>query len=77
MQNTLYIIAYIYIYNTCSGAIIPGQFGPTNRLLLCRNNLCLTLTISCCGMPSVMQTISGTSASRASIIAAAAPGGGT
>ena len=32
---------------------------------------------TCWGMPSVMQTISGTSDSSASKIAAAAPGGGT
>jgi len=33
--------------------------------------------MSCCGMPSVMQTTSGISASIASKMAAAAPGGGT
>jgi len=37
----------------------------------------ITLTISCCGIPSVIQTINGTSASMASKIAEAAPGGGT
>lgn len=61
----------------CSGAMIPGQLGPTRRDLFWRSNLCLTLTISCCGIPSVMQTINGISASTASKIAAAAPGGGT
>lgn len=62
---------------TCSGAMIPGQFGPINRLFDWRTNACLTRTMSCCGIPSVMQTISGTSASIASKTAAAAPGGGT
>eukprot|EP00444_Apocalathium_aciculiferum_P000794 CAMPEP_0183408076 /NCGR_PEP_ID=MMETSP0370-20130417/17814_1 /TAXON_ID=268820 /ORGANISM="Peridinium aciculiferum, Strain PAER-2" /LENGTH=33 /DNA_ID= /DNA_START= /DNA_END= /DNA_ORIENTATION= len=33
--------------------------------------------MSCWGMPSVMQTISGISASNASMMAAAAAGGGT
>jgi hypothetical protein len=37
----------------------------------------LTLTMSSTGMPSVMQTISGISASIASRIASAAKGGGT
>ena len=36
-----------------------------------------TRTMSCTGTPSVMQTISGISASIASQIASAAPGGGT
>ena len=36
-----------------------------------------TLTMSATGMPSVMQTISGTSASMASRMASAANGGGT
>lgn len=34
-------------------------------------------TMSCCGMPSVMQTTSSSSASMASMIALAAKGGGT
>lgn len=38
---------------------------------------CNKINLTCWGIPSVMQTISGTSASSASIIAAAAPGGGT
>lgn len=62
---------------TCSGAMIPGQFGPIKRLFDCRTNACLTRTISCCGIPSVMHTIKGTSASIDSNMAAAAPGGGT
>lgn len=36
-----------------------------------------TLTISCCGIPSVIQTTSSISASKASIIAFAAKGAGT
>ena len=54
----------------------PGQFGPISRdfePLSAR----LTLTISITGMPSVMHTISGTSASIASSMASAAPAGGT
>ena len=62
---------------TCPGAMIPGQLGPMRRDLVCRVRACLTLTISFCGMPSVMHTINGISASNASKIAAAAPGGGT
>ena len=36
-----------------------------------------TLTMSCCGMPSVMHTANGISAAIASRIADAARGGGT
>ena len=59
-----------------SGVITPGQFGPISRdaePLRTR----LTRTMSTTGMPSVMQTISATSASIASRIASAANGGGT
>ena len=37
----------------------------------------LTLIMSATGIPSVMQTMSGISASMASQMASAAPGGGT
>lgn len=57
--------------------MIPGQFGPSSLDLFCLSNLCFTRTISCWGIPSVIQTINGTSASIASEIALAAPGGGT
>jgi len=57
--------------------MIPGQLGPSNLDLFCLINLCFTRTISCWGIPSVIQTIKGTSASIASEIAFAAPGGGT
>lgn len=63
--------------HTCSGAMIPGQLGPSNLDLFCLISLCFTRTISCWGIPSVIQTIKGTSASIASEIAFAAPGGGT
>ena len=56
--------------------ITPGQLGPISRdwePLSAR----LTRIMSPTGMPSVMHTISGTSASIASQIASAAPGGGT
>lgn len=62
---------------TCSGAIIPGQFGPIRRDLFCSKSRLLTFTISCCGIPSVIHTINGISASIASKIAEAAAGGGT
>ena len=56
--------------------ITPGQFGPTSRDFdPCSARL--TFTMSSTGTPSVMQTISGISASIASQMASAAPGGGT
>lgn len=64
-------------FQTCSGAMIPGQLGPINLLLFCCTNKRFTSTISRWGIPSVIQTISGISASIASMMALAAPGGGT
>src|SRR6266851_7671200 len=58
------------------GEIIPGQFGPISRVLEFFN-AAATRTMSIVGMPSVMQTTSGTHASIASRIASAANGGGT
>ena len=58
------------------GVMTPGQFGPIRRDLE-PDSARLTLTMSSTGMPSVMQTISGISASIASRIASAANGGGT
>ncbi|GJD74578.1 hypothetical protein CFIICLFH_2812 [Methylobacterium goesingense] len=55
---------------------MPGQFGPTRRDFE-PSRARLTRTMSSTGMPSVMQTMSGTSAWIASQIASAAPGGGT
>lgn len=60
-----------------SAFIIPGQLGPINLDLFCVLKMLLTLTISCWGIPSVMQTIKPISASIASIIALAAWGAGT
>lgn len=57
--------------------IIPGQLGPTSLVLFCLTSLCLTLTMSCCGMPSVIQTTRPISASIASIMAAAVNLAGT
>ena len=54
----------------------PGQFGPIRRDFESASAR-FTFTMSATGMPSVMQTISGISASIASAIASAAPGGGT
>ena len=58
------------------GVITPGQLGPTRRDFE-PSSARLTLTMSITGMPSVMQTISGTSASIASRIASAAKAAGT
>ncbi len=58
------------------GEITPGQFGPTN-LDFDRFTTSHTFTMSSVGMPSVMQTISGSPASSASRIPSAANGGGT
>src|SRR5271167_4482796 len=58
------------------GEIIPGQFGPISReFFVFRYSH--TFTMSSAGMPSVMHTISAMPASAASMIASAAPGGGT
>ena len=58
------------------GEMMPGQFGPISReFFVFRNSHAFTMSIV--GMPSVMQTISGTPASAASMMASAAPGGGT
>src|SRR4051794_27830550 len=58
------------------GEMMPGQFGPMSRdLRVCRNSHARTM--SSAGMPSVMQTMSGSSASADSMIASAANGGGT
>ena len=54
--------------------ITPGQFGPIRRDFEPESER-FTFTMSATGMPSVMQTISGISASIASAIASAAPGG--
>ena len=56
--------------------ITPGQFGPISRDFEPLSSR-LTFTMSSTGMPSVMQTISEISASIASAMASAAPGGGT
>ena len=54
----------------------PGQLGPTSVVFEPCSAL-FTFTMSRTGMPSVMQTTSGISASIASQIASAALGGGT
>ena len=59
------------------GLMIPGQFGPINRVFDCWLRCHFTLTMSCCGTPSVIATTSGISALMASMIAAAQNGGGT
>ena len=59
-----------------SGVMMPGQLGPMRRDADPWRAR-LTFTMSSTGMPSVMQTMSGISASIASRIASAAKGGGT
>ena len=54
----------------------PGQFGPIRRDFDPDSER-FTFTMSATGMPSVMQTISGISASIDSEMASAAPAGGT
>lgn len=57
------------------GAMIPGQLGPTRRVFPCVLSMSVMRTMSCCGIPSVMQTTRGISASMASSMPAAANGG--
>lgn len=57
--------------------MIPGQLGPMSLETFCLRRACFTFTISCWGIPSVMQTINSISAATASRIASAAKGGGT
>ena len=59
-----------------SGVMTPGQFGPI-RIDLVPSSARFTFIMSSTGMPSVMQTMSSSSASIASRIASAAKGGGT
>jgi hypothetical protein len=59
------------------GLIIPGQLGPISLVLFYDLIAYLTLTMSIAGIPSVIQTTNGISASTASRIASAAKGGGT
>ena len=59
-----------------SGVRTPGQFGPISRDFD-PESARFTRTMSSTGMPSVMATISSTSASIASRIESAANGGGT
>ena len=59
-----------------SGVMTPGQFGPIS-VVFEPSSARLTFIMSSTGMPSVMQTTSGISASIASRIESAAKGGGT
>ena len=56
-----------------SAVITPGQFGPINLAFVDFKKF-FTFTISCTGIPSVMQTIRRTPASADSMIASAANG---
>ena len=58
------------------GVSTPGQLGPISRVFEPDSER-LTLTMSMTGMPSVMHTTSGISASIASAMASAAKAGGT
>jgi len=60
------------------GDAMPGQFGPTMRVLRPDATLCAHAAVeSCTGMPSVITMASGMVASTASTIAALANLGGT
>ena len=59
-----------------SAVMTPGQLGPISLAFLPARKS-FTFTISCTGMPSVMQTISSTPASAASMMASPAKAGGT
>ena len=59
------------------GEMIPGQFGPRMRVFPLRCAALKNSAVSRTGMPSVMHTTSGTSASMASMTAAFAYGAGT
>src|SRR5947209_1730131 len=60
----------------CPGVMTPGQLGPTRRHgRSCRNRMARAMSST--GMPSVMATMSRTPASAASMMASAAPPGGT
>ena len=54
------------------GLVAPGQFGPISRAPYSRTEASAP-TMSCTGIPSVMQKIVFTPASAASAIASAAP----
>ena len=57
------------------GAMMPGQLGPTRRVRDWDFRMSVMRTMSCWGMPSVMQTTSPISASMASSMPLAASGG--
>src|SRR6202046_635973 len=60
------------------GEAMPGQFGPTIRVLLPFSMAyAQNAAVSCTGTPWVMTMASGISASIASITAALVPGAGT
>ena len=58
------------------GVITPGQLGPTRRTAL-PSRYRLARIMSATGTPSVMATIRGIPAAAASMMASAAPAGGT
>ena len=60
------------------GLMMPGQLGPSSRVLAwSRSSVLKTRASSWAGMPSVMHTMNGTPAAAASRIAAGAAFGGT
>src|SRR6201993_1326010 len=60
------------------GVMMPGQFGPMMRVFLPLSTLyAQAYALSCTGIPSVMTTSSGISASMASMMASLANFGGT
>src|ERR1700754_3733973 len=72
------MLAGVMPTNDCPGVMMPGQLGPMMRVLLPFSTLYAhAYALSCTGIPSVMTTSSGISASIASMIASLANLGGT
>ncbi len=59
------------------GVITPGQFGPISRAPGYPASAAFTASMSCTGIPSVMQTMTRIPASAASRMASAAKAAGT
>ena len=72
------IVAGVMPTSDSPGVMMPGQFGPMIRVLLPLSLARVQNSAeSCTGMPSVITTTSGTSASMASTTASFAKAGGT
>ena len=71
-QNVFYLISWRFMKQFSRAPLSPKRFYFRIYPIIIH-----TLTMSCCGTPSVMHTIRGISAAMASMIACAAKGGGT